>query len=398
MRILQINTVYPKGSTGKIAHGIHNLCLENNIKCVTAYRFYESREPMPDSITISSWLDCHIHNRISSLTMLQGIFSRSKTKSFIKWLNLYNPDIIHLHNIHGSYLNHKLLFNYIKKKKIKVIWTLHDCWAFTGGCPHFTMIGCNAWQKVCKQCPQKDKQIIDTSQFMHKLKKKLFSGLDMTIVTPSHWLANLVNQSFLNSYPVKVINNGIDLSIFKPTEGDFRTYNNIPKNKFILLGVAFDWGKRKGIDIFVELAQRLNPENFQIVLIGTDANIDTKLPPNILSIHRTPDQVKLAEVYSAADLFINPTREDTYPTVNMEALACGTPVLTFRTGGSSEILDDTCGSTVACDDIDALEDEIVRISTTRPYSEKACISRATAFDQQERFKEYIALYESLIHI
>ena len=399
MKILQINTVYPNGSTGKIAKGIHDLCSEQGIEGVTAYRYAENSEIIKDTRAVSSYLDCHIHNRLASLTMLQGMFSYFKTRIFLKWVDNYNPDIIHLHNIHGSYINHRMLFNYIKSKNIKTVWTLHDCWALTGYCPHFDMIGCDRWKTECHHCPQKKKNQVDFSKTMHSLKKKWFSDIDnMTIVTPSVWLADLVKQSFLKDYPVKVINNGIDLFVFKPTDSDFRTRYGIPQSKNVILGVAFGWGKRKGLDVFVDLAKRLDGENYQIVLVGTDPAVDKHLPDNIISIHRTHDQTELAEIYTSADLFVNPTREENYPTVNMESIACGTPVLTFRTGGSPEIVDETCGCVVDCDDVDAMEREITRICTERAYSKDDCILRARAFDKDERFKEYVELYESLVHI
>ena len=213
----------------------------------------------------------------------------------------------------------------------------------------------------------------------------------MTLVTPSHWLGELAKQSFLGEYPVQVIHNGIDLSIFSPRSNDFRKKYSC-ENKFILLGVAFDWGKKKGLDVVIELSKRLN-ESYQIVLVGTNDRVDTQLPKNIISIHRTQNQMELAEIYTSADLFINPTREETYPTVNMESIACGTPVLTFRTGGSPEILNDKTGYVVDCDDIDAMEQEIMRISTMRPYIESACLEHAKTFDMQNCFKEYVKLYE-----
>ena len=214
----------------------------------------------------------------------------------------------------------------------------------------------------------------------------------MTIVTPSEWLAGLVKQSFLKDYPVKVINNGINLSVFKPTESDFREKYGISADKKILLGVAFGWGVRKGLDVFIELYNRLSAEKYQIVLVGTDKKTDKQLPKGIISIHRTQNQTELAEIYSAADLFVNPTREDNYPTVNMEAIACGTPVLTFRTGGSPEMVTEKTGSVVDCDDIDSLEREIKRICETSPFNKEDCIESAKKFDENERFLEYVNLY------
>ena len=213
----------------------------------------------------------------------------------------------------------------------------------------------------------------------------------MTIVTPSKWLSDLVKQSFLKDYPVKVINNGIDLSIFKPTQSDFRDHYGLVGKK-IVLGVAYGWNYRKGLDVFIELQNRL-PKNYQIVLVGTNKNIDGILPTNIISIHRTQSQKELAEIYSTADVFVNPTREEVFGLVNVEAIACGTPVVTFKTGGSPECIDDTCGSVVPCNDIDAMEMEIRRICEERPYSKEACIAHSKNFDMNARFQEYVDLYK-----
>ena len=229
---------------------------------------------------------------------------------------------------------------------------------------------------------------------MWKKKRSWFTGVpDMTLVTPSQWLADLVKRSFLSEYPVEVIPNGIDLNVFKPRASDFRRRYHIPEGKNILLGVAFGWGERKGLDVFLELAKRLDGAKYQIVLVGTDDSVDKQLPESIISIHRTENQQQLAVIYTAADLFVNPTREENYPTVNMESIACGTPVLTFRTGGSPEIVSPDTGSVVDCDDVDSLEKEIVRICQTKPYTEERCLNRAAEFDQFRRFKEYIRLYE-----
>ena len=215
----------------------------------------------------------------------------------------------------------------------------------------------------------------------------------MTLVTPSEWLAGLVKQSFLKDYSVQVINNGIDLSVFKPTESNFREKYNC-EGKKVLLGVAFDWGERKGLDVFIHLAKWLD-DSYQIVLVGTDDNTDEMLPDNMISIHKTQNQRELAEIYTAADLFVNPTREDNFPTVNIEALACGTPVLTFRTGGSPEMLDETCGAVVECDDVAAMEREIIRLTNEQSLCEKNCLTRAKSFDGSKCFEKYIELYDMI---
>lgn len=201
----------------------------------------------------------------------------------------------------------------------------------------------------------------------------------------------------MGRYPIRVINNGIDLSVFRPVESDFRLRYSIPQEKALLLGVAFGWGDRKGLDVFVDLAHRLDRDRYQLVLVGTDESVDALLPDNIISIHKTQSQRELAEIYTAADLFVNPTREDNYPTVNMESVACGTPVLTFRTGGSPEMVGEGVGAVVPCNDNDALYSEIIRICRDKPYSREACIEYAKRFDMNEKFAEYVKLYEDSTH-
>lgn len=237
---------------------------------------------------------------------------------------------------------------------------------------------------------------VDNTRLMWKRKKKWFTGVrNLTIVPPSHWLGGLVKASFLKEYPVQVIHNGIDLHNFHPVEGNFRERYGIPEKTFVLLGVTFGWEERKGLDVFLELSRRLEQDAFKIVLVGTDEKVDRLLPEQIVSIHRTADQRELAGIYSAADLFVNPTREDNYPTVNMEAIACGTPVLTFCTGGSPESVGERTGKVVPCGDVDAMEREIRRICGERPYRKEECATAGQAFDMQRCFRGYAEVYETV---
>ena len=287
-----------------------------------------------------------------------------------------------------------MIFKFIKKHNIRTIWTLHDCWSFTGKCAYFDVAGCDKWQNMCHNCPQLASYPIskvDKTEKMYKLKKKWFTGVkDMTIVTPSKWLADLVKKSFLKDYSVKVINNGIDLSVFKPLESSFRKDNNL-EDKFILLGVASPWDYRKGFDIFVELSKKLD-NSYKIVLVGLSKEQISTLPENIIGIERTSNQTELAKIYSAADVFVNPTREDNFPTVNMEALACGTPVITFNTGGSPESINETCGMVVSCDDVDAMKNEIDNIRENVLFDKENCINRSQLYDKENKFRDYIRLY------
>lgn len=361
MRVVQINSTCGIGSTGKIAVSISNLLSLNNIDNEILYSV--SGNDCCKGISCGNSKDIKLQALKSRLLGNYGFNSKKETKRIIDEIDAFSPDIVLIHNIHGHDCNLRMLFSYFIETKIKLFWLFHDCWAFTGYCTHFTFVKCDKWKKECRNCPQRKQYswFLDRSSYLYQQKKKLFSNLDLTIITPSQWLADLVKQSFLKNYPIQVINNGIDLQVFKPISSNFRQKYNISEDKYILLGVAFDWGMRKGLDVFIELSKRLDKNKFQIVLVGTDDSIDKMLPNSIISIHRTRDQNELAEIYSAADLFVNPTREENYPTVNMESIACGTPVLTFRTGGSPEILDEKTGYIVDCDDIDEMERQIIRI-------------------------------------
>ena len=396
MRVFQINAV-PYGSTGRIMTQIAQLLERQGHEALCTTGFTWQKCTYDKHFITSSLPEKTLHMTAARLTGLNGCFSVMATRRLLRRLDAFQPDIIHMHNLHGWYVNLPMLFRYIQQRDIPVVWTFHDCWPITGHCPYFDAVGCDKWKTGCHSCPQHRNYpqcILDDSKAMWQRKKKWFNAPGkLTVVTPSEWLAGLVRQSYLKNYPVKVIHNGIDSNLFRPTESNFRQQYRC-ENRFILLGVAFEWDYRKGLDVFIELSRRL-PSQFQIVLVGTNEELDKTLPDTIISIHRTASPQELAQIYTAADLFVTPTREDNYPTVNMEALACGTPVLTFRSGGSPEIPDITCGSVVETNNIDALEQEILRIAAQTPYSRQACLDRALAFDKNDRFKEYIELYKQL---
>lgn len=393
MKIVQINATCGVGSTGKICVGISEVLTSQNIENYILYSAESNGYALGIQCADEKYIK--IQALQSKLLGNYGFNSQRATHKIISELRKIKPNVVHLHNIHGHDCNLKILFTYFKREKIKLVWTFHDCWAFTGYCPYFDMAKCSKWKTHCSKCAKMRNHswLFDRSSWLFEKKKQLFEDLDLTIVTPSEWLAGLVKESFLKDYKVKVINNGIDLNVFKPVESDFRQKHGLV-NKKIILGVSFGWDNRKGVDVFVDLSKRL-PDDYKIVLVGTNDKTDRQLTDHILSVHRTQNQQELAEIYSAADLFVIPTREENYPTVNMEALVCGTPVLTFRTGGSPEILDETCGSIVNCDDIDSLEKEIIRICNDKPYSKEACVKKAIHFDKNLKFKEYAELYAQL---
>lgn len=394
MKIVQINSVFGKGSTGKICLSIAELLKKEEIENCVLYSGVGVESPLGIKYT---------KNKKTKLTALKsrvcgnfGFNSVRETTALIEKLEELSPELVHLHNIHSHDCNFEMLLSYLKDRQIKTIWTFHDCWCFTGYCTYFDVVHCDKWKKTCNDCPQKKtfSLFLDKSSKLHNLKKTVFKGFNFTIVTPSKWLASLIKASFLRDVPVRVIYNGIDLDIFKPTKF---SQNAIKKtdDKKVVLGVADVWGYRKGLDVFIKLSEML-PENYKIVLVGTDKKVDKKLPKSIVSIHRTNNQKELAAIYTAAEVFVNPTREEVLGLTNIEANACGTPVITFKSGGSPECIDETCGSVVECDDINALEKEIIRICEKHPYSKEDCINHAKAFDQNERFKEYVELYKKLL--
>lgn len=392
MKVVQINTTCGSGSTGKICVAVSELLTKQGVENYILYSSGKSNYPL--GIQYMSKLETKWQALKARIWGNYGFQSQAATKRLIAELERIGPDVIHLHNLHGHNAHLGMLFTWLKEKHIQIYWTFHDCWAFTGYCPHYTMAGCGKWaEEGCRNCPQKAHYswFFDRSSYLYKQKKKLFTGLDMTIITPSRWLADQVKQSFLREYPIKVINNGIDLSIFQPRESGFKSKYGI-EDQFIVLGVAFGWGVRKGLDVFIELSKCLD-SRYQIVLVGTDAKIDKKLPYNIISIHRTNNQTELAEIYTAADVFLNPTREENFPTTHMEALACGTPVIAFNTGGCAEMLNEKCGAVVEKNNIDGFLVKIVEACEKRFFSVEACIACAKEYDQKEKFKEYICLYE-----
>lgn len=393
MRIVQINAV-PYGSTGRIMFQLADALQASGNEALCTAGFTWKRCERADFFLTSNIFEKSLHTWLARVTGRIGCFSGRATRRLLTRLDRFRPDIIHLHNLHGWFVNLPMLFDYCKSRHIRVIWTLHDCWAFTGHCPHFIGIGCEKWRTGCGNCTlhrQYPQSLVDASGAMYRLKRGWFTGVEeLTVVTPSRWLGDLAKQSFMGEYPVEVIPNGVDLSVFCPRDTDVKERYGIPGKKLIL-GVSYAWDDRKGLDVFLELSGRLG-DDYQIMLVGTDERTDKLLPRGILSVHRTESQAALAALYSAADVFVNPTREDTFPTVNLEALACGTPVVTFSVGGSPETLDESCGIVVPKDDVDAMEAQIRRICTQTPYSQAACRARGEQFSQEGCIKGYLDLY------
>ena len=351
MKILFINAVCGVGSTGRI---VTDLARQAKSKGHTVKVACSTIEPIkgvrPDEvITVGSRQDYYLHNLLSRLTDHEGLFSRSVTRKLLSQIKEYDPDLVHLHNLHGHWINYELLFRYLAEEKKKVVWTLHDCWAFTGHCSHFSLLKCEQWKSRCLHCNGLHGYPMcygkgDVANNFDRKKKAFTSVGDMTIVTPSEWLASLVRESFLGKYPVEVVHNKIDMSVFTPTASDFRKAHHA-EGKTIVLGVANVWNQSKGLDDFLKLRELLD-ERYVMVMVGLTQEQMAGIPGNIIGIQRTNSARELAEIYTAADVFVNLTYQDNYPTVNLEAIACGTPVVSYMTGGSCEAFDKHSGVAV----------------------------------------------------
>lgn len=400
MKVLQINSVCGIGSTGRIATDIHNILIEGGYQSYIGYG-RDNPKNCENSIKIGNKKDIYFHLFLSRIFDKHGFGSSSATHKFINDIKNINPDVIHLHNIHGYYLNIQILFEFLKEFNKPVIWTLHDCWSFTGHCAYFDYIGCDKWEDLCYKCPAKkaypSSLMIDNSKENYLNKKQIFNGLkNLTIITPSEWLAEKVRNSFLGHYPIQVINNGIDVNVFKPVVGNIRERFGL-KDKFIILGVASIWDRRKGLQYFKDLSVRLDA-NELILLVGLSDEQVKDLPNNIISIPKTNNIEELAEIYSCADVFVNPTLEDNFPTTNLESLACGTPVITFNTGGSVESVDHgKTGFIVEKGNVNELLDYIrlIKQKSKSYFFENATNSAKSKYDKRKKYKEYEKLYISM---
>lgn len=399
IKLLQINSCN-FGSTGNIMINISKTAEEYGYISYVAYANSRTnkKKPFDNSILIGSILERNIHLQLAYHTGRNGCFSNYGTKKFLKKVDEIKPDIIHLHNLHNCYINLEELFKYIKERDISVVWTLHDCWAFTGQCSHFTTIKCQKWKSSCCKCPQYKmypESKIDKTRIMYELKRKWFTGVEnLTIITPSKWLANRVKESFLKGYPVKVINNGIDLSIFKPSNSNFRKKFKL-ENKKILLGVANPWTKRKGLDIFGRLARELD-ENYKIVLVGLSQVQIKKLPQNILGLEKINNAKELAKIYSTADYFINPSEEETMGLVTVEAIACGTPAIVSNFTAVPEMINSKCGVIVNNENDDGFFDVIKGLKSN--FIQEDCLQWARNFEMKAKFSEYMNVYKMIMFL
>jgi hypothetical protein len=390
MKVLMINSVCGIKSTGRIATDLADMLTEEGHTVKIGY----GRDIVPDryskyAVRIGSDWDVRLHGAMTRVFDNAGFGSREATIKFIDFIKEFAPDIIHLHNLHGYYINVEILFEFLKECNKPVVWTLHDCWAFTGHCAHFDLYKCYKWQTECGECPQKKEYpasfLFDNSRNNYIRKKQAFQGVNkLVVVTPSQWLANLVKESFLQNYETRVINNGIDLTTFKPTYGDFRARYNL-ENKIIVLGVASAWGVRKGLLDFIELRKLLD-RRYEIVLVGVSEEDKNILTEGMLGITRTDSVNELAEIYTASDIFVNLTYEDTFSCVNMEAQACGTYAICYETGGAKE--------TIPKEQVAEQGNLQSVVELIEKYEGKRA-SVQSFYDKNIAFEKYIELYEEI---
>lgn len=401
IKILQINVEVNYSSTGRIAEGIGEEALKVNWESYIAYG-RKVANSISKVIKIGNSVDNFVHVLDTRLTGRHGQSSKSATKSLIKKIDQIQPDLIQLHNLHGYYLNIEVLFKYLSTLKIPIIYSLHDLWPLTGHCPQFEHINCEKWKSTCFQCPQTKEYpkslVFDRSTKNHLLKKKIFSSIpDVQLVTSSNWSSDKIKQSYLSKYPIEVIPNGIDQSVFYPRKKeDLLNKLNI-RNKFVILGVANVWTSLKGLDDFMEFGRRLESDE-TIVLIGLTKKQIQKLPNGIIGIERTKNVDELAQFYSVANVFVNLTYADTFPTTNLEALACGTPLITYNTGGSVESVTDKTGFIVNQGNLKELRICVNKVKeNSDDYYFNDCVRVATQkYNRTKQFKKYIELYSKLI--
>ena len=400
-KILYISGAVNFGAPGRIVEQVGLLAQKYGYQVFVAHSTRNENPTLLPHFAVTTKIDEFMHALGAKLLDKHGLLSTHKTNALVERIKAFNPDIIHLHNIHGYFCNFKVLFEYLDTVEIPVVWTMHDCWPFTGRCFHFEGIGCDKWKTGCFDCNAESGYTVspffDRSQQLYELKKRLFPSVkNLTMVPVSEWQASFLKYSFLKNCHIEVIHNGVDLKKFMPVNGCRLREKYGIKEKFVILGVAAPWNKRKGLDDFLKLSRSMPSDKYSIVLVGLKKSQLKKIPQNVVGVTRTESQQELAEFYSMADVFCNLTYLDTFPTVNLEALACGTPVITYRTGGSPEAVDERTGIVIEQGNVDALIGAIHRMSKM-PLSAKDCRKRAELlFDKDKCFEKYINLYNRLV--
>lgn len=398
MKILMINSMCGVRSTGRVCTDLATMLEERGHEIKIAY----GRGSVPEkfqkyAVRIGSDWGVKFHGMKVRLTGASGFGSTAETKRFIKWVKAYDPDVIHLHNLHGYYLNVEVLFQYLREFGKPVLWSFYDCWSFTGHCAHFDYNRCDKWQTGCNRCQhlkEYPRSYIDATAAHYDKKRKLFTGIpNLQLIVPSVWMQSMVAKSYMKEYPCHVFPNGIDLSQFYPRENNVKDSFGVGERKLVL-GVSSVWHDMKGLAHFNRLADTLPKDRYSVLLVG--GNDKNKwIDPSILRVSHTDSIDELCQIYTAADVFVNPTLQETQGLTTIEAFACGTPGVVFRAGGAAECVDDTCGISVEKDNFEELHQAVLQICENRPYSAEACIAKAKAYDKHACYQVFMELYEEL---
>ena len=398
MKILMINSVCGIKSTGRICTDLAVMLEERGHEVKIAY----GREIVPETyqkyaVRIGTDTDVKLHGLKARVADASGLGSTKPTKRFIQWIKEYDPDVIHLHNIHGYFLNIRVLFDYLRHCGKPILWSFYDCWSFTGHCAHFDFNGCDKWQTECKNCrflEEYPKSFVDGSKKNYRLKKSLFTGIpNLKVIVPSAWMKRMVELSYMKDYPCRVLPNGIDLDRFYPRQSDVKAKYGVENCK-LLVGVSSVWQKMKGIDYLNRLAETLPMEQYRLLLVGTPGK-NVKIHPNIIHVDHTHCVDELCQLYAAADVFVNPTLQESQGLTTIEAFACGTPGVVFNAGGAAECVDDTCGVVVEKDNFEALVSGIKTICESDKDYTDGCIAKAQTYGKQACYQVFMDFYDSL---
>lgn len=401
MKVLQIDVSVNTGSTGKIAEEIGLKIMETGGESFIGYG-RDFRPSRSETIKIGNNLDQAFHLLQTRLFDRHALSSATATETFVDKIREINPDIIHLHQLHGYYLNIEKLCSFLKVYDKPIVWTFHDCWAMTGHCGYFSPADCEKWKTGCYSCPLSASYpasyFIDNSKNNYRIKKTLFSDLPkLTIVPVSYWMESVVEESFLKHHNTQVIYNGVDLKIFKPQDADKLRIKYNLGNKKVILGVAVVWSEIKGLKAFIELADYLD-NNTVIILIGLTEKQIRSLPENMIGIGRTENADELAEFYSLAEVFVNPSIAESFGLVTAEALACGTPVVAYNVTATPELVKEGTGYVVEKNNISMLYSAIMKVMNAGKieYADSCRKTAEVFFDKNTQYKKYVELYISLI--
>ena len=395
MKVLQIN-IFGNLSTGRIAVDLYRTLRDNGHDGLFAFARNQTAPDVP-YYRIGSKASVYLDGFMTRLTDRAGFYSRGATQKFIEKIKEYDPDIIHLHNLHGYYVNIDLLFNYLRECGKPVVWTLHDCWSFTGHCCYYSMVGCNKWMTGCSNCSQLDTYpkslFIDNSKGNYKKKKQLFTSVpNLHLVCVSNWLYGEVEKSFLRGVPHEVIHNGIDTSIFRPIQSTIKDKYGIPDKK-VVLAVSTSWNdKRKGLVDVIQLADRSHG-SFCVVIVGLSEKEKSSIPDNVIGITRTDSTQELAELYTAADFFFNASVEETFGLPTVESMACGTPVIVYNATALPEVVTNKSGFVVEAHDLNTVANII---NSNFEFNKNVIRSVAEQYSKEIMMSKYLNLYKSAL--